>query len=718
MAGKKKKKKKIQVGKSGFGKLQTQIVNLLDRNISIAFSAKQVAKKLKAKDIASKHMVSAILFQLKDEGKILQLRNGSFKSSREPDYVTGTVDYVNAKFGYIQSPEMQEDVWVPSERMNFAMDGDEVRVMVLPQHRKGRRPEGRVMEVVKRSRDEFVGRLEMNPGYAFVVPDNRKMHTDIFVKIEDLKGARDNDKVIIKIVEWPSHDKNPRGTVTEVLGQAGEHEAEIHSIVAEFGLPLRFPGSILEAAEKINDSISKSEIEKRRDFRNITTITIDPEDAKDFDDALSIRTLPNGNHEVGIHIADVSHYLKDNSPLDQEAYKRATSVYLVDRTIPMLPERLSNNLCSLNPEEDKLTFSAVFELDNNAHVKSEWFGRTVIHSDKRFSYEEAQEIIENVKGPFTKELTILNELALKLRVERFMRGSINFETTEVKFKLDEKGRPIAIIPKIRKDAHKMIEDFMLLANKKVAEFVTKKGKGRKNTFVYRIHDFPDPDKIHAFSIFAKKFGHKMNTDQDAISTSLNKLIEDIEDTPEQNVLQNLAIRSMAKAKYTTERSGHFGLAFAHYTHFTSPIRRYPDVMVHRLLDHYLKGGESPAEQKFEEKCKHSSEMEVKAAEAERASIKFKQVEYIETVKDREFDGVVSGVTEYGIFVEMTENKCEGMIRVSAMTDDYYTFDEDNYRLIGKRSKNTITLGDNVKVKVTGTDIDRRTIDLAFVDPEH
>jgi ribonuclease R len=503
--------------------------------------------------------------------------------------------------------------------------------------------------------------------------------------------------------------------VTDVLGQAGEHEAEIHSIVAEFGLPLRFPDKILEVAEKINGSIPKSEIEKRRDFRNITTITIDPEDAKDFDDALSLELLPNGNYEVGVHIADVSHYLKEDSQLDKEAYKRATSVYLVDRTIPMLPERLSNNLCSLNPNEDKLTFSAVFELDNNAHIRNEWFGRTIIHSDKRFSYEDAQEVIENVKGPFTKELTILNELALKLRVERFMRGSINFETTEVKFKLDDSGKPLGVIPKERKDAHKMIEDFMLLANKKVAEFINKKGKGRKHTFVYRIHDFPDPERINAFSVFAKKFGHKMSTEQDSLATSLNTLIEDIEGTPEQNVLQRLAIRSMAKAKYTTERSGHFGLAFAHYTHFTSPIRRYPDVMVHRLLDYYLKGGESVSPVKYEEKCKHSSEMEVKASDAERASIKYKQVEYIESVKDREFAGIVSGVTEYGVFVEMVENKCEGMVRVSTMSDDYYEFDEDNYRIIGKRNKKTITLGDDVIVKVTGTDIDRRTIDLAFLD---
>jgi ribonuclease R len=715
MGGKKRKNKKSSKSKSGYNKLQGQITNLLDNNISKGYSTRQVIKQLKIRDTASKHLVSAILFQLKDDKKVQQLRNGSFKSLREPEYVTGKVDFVNPRFGYVLSDELPEDVWISLDHMHYALDGDKVKVMVFPQHRKGRRPEGRVVEILERGRTEFVGRVEMNPNYAFVVPDNRKMHTDIFVKINDLKNARDNDKVIVEISEWPTTDRNPRGIVTDVLGQAGEHEAEIHSIVAEFGLPLRFPDKILEVAEKINGSIPKSEIEKRRDFRNITTITIDPEDAKDFDDALSLELLPNGNYEVGVHIADVSHYLKEDSQLDKEAYKRATSVYLVDRTIPMLPERLSNNLCSLNPNEDKLTFSAVFELDNNAHIRNEWFGRTIIHSDKRFSYEDAQEVIENVKGPFTKELTILNELALKLRVERFMRGSINFETTEVKFKLDDSGKPLGVIPKERKDAHKMIEDFMLLANKKVAEFINKKGKGRKHTFVYRIHDFPDPERINAFSVFAKKFGHKMSTEQDSLARSLNTLIEDIEGTPEQNVLQRLAIRSMAKAKYTTERSGHFGLAFAHYTHFTSPIRRYPDVMVHRLLDYYLKGGESVSPVKYEEKCKHSSEMEVKASDAERASIKYKQVEYIESVKDREFAGIVSGVTEYGVFVEMVENKCEGMVRVSTMSDDYYEFDEDNYRIIGKRNKKTITLGDDVIVKVTGTDIDRRTIDLAFLD---
>lgn len=712
MARKNKRKKKTQTAIKG-SRLQNQVLGLLEKNSSRSFSDKQIIKRLKITNKAARNIVIDLLEELTDKGKVKRLRNRSYTSSREPEYVSGIVDYVNPKFGYVNTAELEDDIRVPSEHMKFALDGDEVKVMISPRHRKGRRLEGRVTEIIKRSRKEYVGRIEFAPKYAFVIPDNRKMHLDIFVPQDQINKASNMDKVIVRILEWPAHDKNPVGVVTEVLGKAGENDAEIHSIMAEYGLPLRFPKGVLQAAKKINGQIPASEIKKRRDFRKETTFTIDPDDAKDFDDALSIKILPNGHAEVGVHIADVTYFLQNDSQLDKEAYKRATSVYLVDRTIPMLPEQLSNDLCSLNPHEDKLTFSAVFELDQNGHVRNEWFGRTVIHSDKRFTYDEAQKIIEEVEGPYAKELTILNELALKLRVERFMRGSINFETTEVKFRLDEKGKPLDIIPKVRKDAHKLVEDFMLLANKRVAEFVYRKNN-RKNTFVYRIHDFPDPDRINAFSVFARKFGHNLHTEQDSLATSLNNLIEDIEGKPEQNVLQTLAIRSMAKAKYTTQQTGHFGLAFPHYTHFTSPIRRYPDVMVHRLLEHYLQKGDPVSEAGVEEKCKHSSDMEKVAADAERASIKYKQVEYIQSVKEREFDGIVSGVMEYGVFVELIENKCEGMVRISSITDDYYEFDEKNYCIIGRRSKKKITLGDYVKVKVIDTDIDRRTIDLAFV----
>jgi len=670
-------------------------------------------KKLGITHKGSKQVVFVILDEMLEDDKINQLRNGSYKSSREPEYIEGTVDYVNPKFGYVVTAELEDDVRIPTEHMKFALDGDRVKVRLFPQLRRGRRLGGRVVDIIERGRTEYVGRLEVNPQFAFVIPDNRKMHQDVFVPLDKINKAAVNDKVIVRIVEWPSFDKNPSGVVIEVLGPAGENDAEIHSIMAEFGLPLRFPTAVLSAAKKMKGNISAPEIKRRRDFRSITTFTIDPADAKDFDDALSFKTLANGNYEVGVHIADVTHFLNTDSVLDAEALKRATSVYLVDRTIPMLPEQLSNDLCSLNPKEDKLTYSAVFELDSNGYIRNEWFGRSIIHSDKRFSYDEAQKIIENVEGLYSKELTILNELALKLRVERFMRGSINFETTEVKFDLDENGKPLGIIPKVRKDAHKLIEEFMLLANKRVAELIYSKNKG-KDTFVYRTHDFPNPDKINAFSVFAKKFGHQLHTERDSLATSLNNLIEDIEGKPEQNVLQTLAIRSMAKAKYTTETQGHFGLAFPHYTHFTSPIRRYPDVMVHRLLTHYLNGGNPVSMPQTEKKCEHSSEKEKLAADAERASIKYKQVEYIESIKEQEFDGIVSGVMEYGVFVEMVENKCEGMVRISAITDDYYDFDEINYCVIGRRKKNKITLGDKVKVKVIGTDIDRRTIDLAFI----
>ena len=511
-------------------------------------------------------------------------------------------------------------------------------------------------------------------------------------------------------------DRSPEGEVTRVLGQAGENNAEIHSIMAEFDLPFEFPDHIEKEAESISDKITAKEIEKRRDFRDILTFTIDPVDAKDFDDALSWQILDNGNYEIGVHIADVTHYVKPESQLEKEAFDRATSVYLVDRTVPMLPERLSNGLCSLRPREDKLTFAAVFEMDDQANVINEWFGRTIIHSDRRFTYEEAQACIESNIGDYASELHKMNELAKKLRNRRFEKGAVNFETTEVRFKLDEKGKPLGIIPKIRKDAHKLIEEFMLLANKKVATYVwsMKKGENR-NTFVYRTHDFPDPEKVNAFAKFAKRFGHELKTDQSAISNSLNSLMTEIEGKPEENVLQQLAIRSMAKAKYTTEAMGHFGLAFDHYTHFTSPIRRYPDMMVHRLLQHYLDRGKSVDKEDYEDKCTHSSEREKRAADAERASIKYKQVEYMQSVDDRVFKGLISGVTEWGIFIEIVETKCEGMVRMVDMKDDYYEFDEENFRVFGRSNKKMYTLGDTVYVRVKSTDIDRRTIDLEFVD---
>lgn len=711
-----KKNKKSKKSKQNLlPKIKESIVSLFEDNLNQSFSVRQINKKLQLKNKDMKKAVPDILDELQESGTIKRTKSEVFESNIDAKTISGIVDAVSSRYAYIISDELEQDVWVDADDLKNALDGDTVKVAIKSLPRKGRKPEGKVVQIVKRGRDEFVGRLELSLRYAFVIADYKKMHHDIFVRLDDLKGAKNNDKVIVKIKEWPTREKNPEGEIIRVLGPAGNNEAEIHSIMAEFGLPFEFPANVQKQAEKIKSEIPADEIKKRKDFRKITTFTIDPADAKDFDDALSIRWLKNGNFEIGVHIADVTHYLKENTQLDQEGFKRATSVYLVDRTVPMLPERLSNELCSLRPEEEKLTFSAVFEMDRDANIIKEWFGKTIIKSDRRFTYEEAQERIEKKAGDFSKEVLQLNELALKLKMNRFVRGAINFETTEVKFDLDDDGKPLKVIPKDRKDAHKMIEEFMLLANKRVAEFVheMKSGKNR-NTFVYRTHDFPDPDKIKAFSVFAQKFGHTLKVDEQTLAASLNKLVDAIEGKPEQNVLQTLAIRAMAKAKYTTKEDGHFGLAFEHYTHFTSPIRRYPDVMVHRLLFHYLNKGKSPDKEEYEEKCLHSSEMEKRAAEAERASIKYKQVEFMTEFLMDDFDGVVSGVTEWGVYVEIVETKCEGMVRVSQMLDDYYEYDEQNYRLIGKRNKKIITLGDNVRVRVIATDIDKRTIDLEFV----
>ncbi|MBY0425195.1 MAG: ribonuclease R, partial [Cytophagales bacterium] len=610
--------------------------------------------------------------------------------------LVGKVDFVNPKFAYIVVGQDQEDVWVSVDNLKGALDGDEVKISVS-HIKRGKHPEGRVISIVKRGKDEFVGKIQVGPKYAFVVPDSKKMHYDIFVGPSNRMNAKDGEKVLVRLIEWPSRGKKPEGIVTKVLGASGLHETEIHSIIYEFGLPLEFPKAVQQEADAIPVEISDYEVSERRDFRGTLTLTIDPEDAKDFDDALSIHPLGNGLWEIGVHIADVTHYVKEGTELEREAFLRATSVYLVDRTIPMLPEKLSNELCSLRPNEDKLTFSAVFHIDEDAKIHKEWFGRTIIHSQRRFSYEQVQEILESGKGDHADELILMNEMAKKLRMQRLKHGAIGFETVEVKFKLDEAGKPLGVFPKIRKDAHKLIEEFMLLANKQVATFVynqkdRKLEEGQHKTMVYRIHDDPDGDKLSNLALFAKKFGHKISLEESKIADSLNKMVEDIEGKPEQNILQNLAIRCMAKAKYSTEEMGHFGLAFAHYSHFTSPIRRYPDMMAHRLLQLYLDKKPSANRDEYEEKCKHSSEMEKRAADAERASIKYKQVEFMQMQEKRPFEGIVTGVTEWGLFVEMVETRCEGLVRYQDFKDDFYEFDEKNIRAVGKKSKNAITLG--------------------------
>ncbi|BDD08870.1 ribonuclease R [Fulvitalea axinellae] len=714
---KKGKKNSSNKVKKRIATLSQDLLNVLDKYKSKAFSVRRVCRELMIKDRKTKQKASDYLETMARQGMIKEVGPKLYKTNLTDATIEGVVDYVNPRFAYIICEGLDKDVYVKSADLKGALDKDTVQVAINQNQRHGSRPEGYVTEIVKRGREEFVGHIEISPRFAFVVSDNKKMHNDIFIPLENIGEAKHNDKVIAKVTQWPDgkRNKNPKGEIQRVLGKSGENETEIHAIMAEFGLPFEFPGAVEKEANKIPEKITEEERKKRRDFRDVTTFTIDPLDAKDFDDALSIQYLDNGNTEVGIHIADVTHYVRPETRLEEEAYERATSVYLVDRTIPMLPERLSNGLCSLRPKEEKLAFSAVFELNDNGKVMREWFGRTVIYSDRRFTYEEAQERIETGEGDFHQEIIKLNELALKLRAKRFANGSINFETTEVKFKLDEDGKPLGVIPKERKDAHKLVEDFMLLANKKVAEFVYHMRKGKpKDTFVYRVHDYPDPERLADFGRFAKRFGQNLDTDEDHVSESLNHLLSDVEGKPEQNLLETLAIRSMAKAKYTIEPMIHFGLAFNHYTHFTSPIRRYPDMMVHRLLDRYLKGGKSVDPEEFEGRCQHSSEREKVAADAERASIKYKQVEYMESMEDRDWTGIVSGVTEWGVFVEIQETKCEGMARLSSFTDDFYEFDEENYRIIGTRNKRIIALGDEVQVRVTGTDINRRTIDLEFI----
>lgn len=720
MGRKRKSNPKQKSNSPGTSKeIRAVITGFLAQNPNKPFKLNTLLDQMGVRDASSRKVVTQVVFKMEDENILMKSRGGAYLLAEEVATLTGTIDFVNANFAYVVPDDAEEeDVWVGQKDLLGALDDDKVRIR-LKRRSHGKKREGEVVEILHRERDEFVGRLEMSTRFGFVIPDFKKMHYDIFVPFKGLHGAEHNDKVIVKLSRFPSKDTKPEGEVVRVLGKAGEHHAEIHSIMAEFGLPFEFPENIEKAADEIPENVTDKEIKKRKDFRQKTTFTIDPFDAKDFDDALSLDHLPNGNVEVGVHIADVTHYVPEGSALDKEAIHRATSVYLVDRTIPMLPERLSNGLCSLRPKEEKLCFSAVFELDAEANVKKQWIGRTIIYSDHRYAYEEAQEELEQQSGHFYQEITELNELSKKLRKRRFQQGAVNFETTEVKFQLAEDGTPLGVVAKERKDVHMLIEEFMLLANKRVAEFVYGKGnEGKSPTFVYRTHDNPDPEKLDVFSKFAARFGYQMHLEKKGISNAINGLLGQIEGNPEQNLLQQLAIRTMAKAKYTTEPKGHFGLSFPHYTHFTSPIRRYPDMMVHRLLQHYLDSGKSADKEAFEELCLHSSEREKRAADAERASIKYKQVEFVQLSEEKVFEGLVSGVTEWGVFVEMTATKCEGMVRLSSLEDDFYEFDEQNYRIIGRNNKRMISLGDKLTVRVVGTDIDRRTIDLIFVDHDN
>jgi ribonuclease R len=729
------KKTKEQAYKAG---IKAEILDFFQLNEDSAWSLNQVHKAFAIRDRNTKDLFGTLIDELHKEKKLIRQQDGNYIADTITEFVEGRIDHVNVRFAFVVVEGRESDVLINARDMNGAIDGDTVKVLVSAKRKKGSvRDEGEVVEVISRGRNEMVGSIEILPNYAFVVPNSKKIYGDIFIHRTDLKDAENGDKVIVKITKWAEGERKMEGIITEVLGKAGENNTEMHAILAEFGLPIRFPEQIEKEADNISTKISAAEIKKRRDFRKILTFTIDPVDAKDFDDALSFEYLENGNYEVGIHIADVTHYVTPESLLEQEAYHRATSVYLVDRVVPMLPEKLSNGLCSLRPNEDKLTFSAVFEITPEAKIVKEWFGRTIIHSDKRFSYEEAQEHlgfeisdfgletesasnkseIQNPKSEiFKNELNILNNLAHKLRDERFAKGAVNFETVEVKFNLDENGKPLGVYQKVRVDSHKLIEEFMLLANKKVAEYVFNLRKSEpRNTMVYRIHEAPDPEKLKNFSTFAKRFGYDVDTESSRISNSLNALMHDVEGKPEQNILENLAIRTMSKARYSTDAIGHFGLAFPFYSHFTSPIRRYPDMMAHRMLQHYLDGGDPLERAAWEQRCKHSSEQEKMAAEAERASIKYKQVEYMSLMDDdRVWDGIISGVADFGIFVEITETASEGMIRMADLKDDFYDFDRENYRIVGQRNGKVFTFGDKLQVKVKECNLARRSMDLLLV----
>lgn len=713
MAKKKKNKRRFKKKKSTtFNKkrLKNTILSMLYEEPGKAVNYRQISGTLGIKDPETRKLINIVLEELADDNYLDKISRGKYKLKAKTGTATGIVEMQPQGFANVVSDELDRPVIISSRNLKHAMEGDKVQIRLFAR-RKKHDLEGEVIEIVERAKSIFVGTVQVSRNFAFLIPAG-KVSFDIFIPKEHLNGAKDGQKAIAEITDWPSKARSPFGIIKEVLGDTGNNDAEMHAILAEFELPHHFPENVDKAAEKIPMEIPAEEIKNRRDFRKTTTFTIDPADAKDFDDALSLKKLKNGNWEVGVHIADVTHYVKTNSIIESEARDRATSVYLVDRVVPMLPERLSNGVCSLRPNEEKLCFSAVFELNERAEVLKEWFGRTVIYSDRRFTYEEAQEIIETGEGDFKDEMLKLNELAVLLREKRFNSGSIAFDRIEMKFEIDEKGKPLTVFFKEAKESNKLIEEFMLLANKRVAEFVGKvRGNKKPKTFVYRVHDKPDPDKLVSLNTFIQRFGHGIQlTTPKAIATSLNNLLNKVKGKSEQNVVETLAIRSMAKAEYSTRNIGHYGLAFEYYTHFTSPIRRYPDMMVHRLLDRYLSGGRSANEEKYEELCKHSSDMETRAANAERSSIKYKQVEFMQDHVGQIYPGVISGVTDWGIYVEL-ENKIEGMIPIAELDDDFYVFDEKNYALVGRHSHKTYQLGENIQVKVWRTNLERKQLDF-------
>ena len=724
-----KRRKKVNRKKKGIENLSALILKLIRSNRSKTYNYKQIAAHINVNDSHSRNQIIKKLQLLKSKNEIEEVERGKFKAIINSDYYTGIIE-VNAKgSGYIICEAFDDDIYIGSNNLNKALHLDEVEFYVFKRRRNGRL-EGEVTQIIKRAKSSYVGVIQIHKSYAFVITDDKKMYKDIFIPLNKINKAEDGDKVLVALQDWPEKASSPYGKVNKVLGKPGEHNTEIHAILADYGLPYDFPNEVLDYASSINTSITKKEIAKRRDMRSDLTFTIDPKDAKDFDDALSFKILGEDIYEVGIHIADVSYYVQPDTILDEEAFERATSVYLVDRVVPMLPEVLSNYACSLRPHEEKFTFSAVFKINNKAEVIDEWFGRTVTYSDARFAYEEAQEVIETksniisdnvsltgvtyeIKDDIKKAILKLNELAIIMRSQRMKSGAISFDKVEVKFNLDDTNNPTGVYFKTSKDANKLIEEFMLLANKKVAEFIGKQKPVK--TFVYRVHDEPNDTKLIALQNIVSKFGFKFKIDSvKSVSNALNKLLKDVEGSKAQNLVDTLAIRSMSKAEYTTQNIGHYGLAFEYYSHFTSPIRRYPDVMVHRLLQSYLDGHKSYSEDVYEDKCRHASHMEQLSTKAERDSIKYMQIKFMQDHKDEEFVGVISGVTDWGIYVEIISNKCEGMVRIRDIKDDYYEFDESQYALVGRDTKHIYQLGDEVIVTVKSTDLIKKHLDFNLI----
>ena len=677
---------------------------------------KDVCRLLQVKDKVARHQVLFIIKNLLTDGTLKETEHGKYVTNQSQEFYEGKIEKIASGAGYVICDDLETDVFISARNSGQTLGGDKVRIILTGGH-TGKNPEGLVVEVIERGRKEFVGNMRMDTRNSFMTPDNSRIGTDFYIPKEKLNGAKNGDKVIVKILDWPKKTKSPFAEVSKIIGKAGDHHAEIHAILAEFGLPYEFPEAVEEYVESIPEEIPEAEIKKRRDMRKVLTFTIDPHDAKDFDDALSIEKVGDDKWEIGIHIADVSHYVEEGSLLNDEAYERATSVYLVDRVVPMLPEKLSNKVCSLRPHEEKLCFSAVFTINKKAEVVDEWFGRTVIFSDHRFTYEDAQEVIENKKGKFSEEILLMDKLAKIMRVKRVDEGAITFDRVEVKFRLDAVNNPTGVYFKHAKDANKLIEEFMLLANRRVAAFIGRNmdGAPSKKPFVYRIHDVPDPEKIGTFSTFVHQFGHHMNLQSPKeIANSMNRVLAEVVGKREENMVELLAIRTMSKAKYTIENIGHYGLGFDYYTHFTSPIRRWPDVMVHRLLHYYLDGEKVKEKDAIEEQCKHSSAMEKLSTDAERASIKYMQVKYLVGKEGEEFNAVVSGVTEFGMFVELEESLCEGLVSMRDLKDDHYELNRETFSLVGRKNGKKFQLGDQLRVRVRNVDLVKKQLDFELV----